>query len=310
MSGYITAPALLGRLAGAVGAAAYIVPRVQSILNPKDNIITALQNFGTAVENQFAPPGQKRAYVGSNPVAVAGNRRLNLDAAERPVVNPEFLRPDYSGAGERARRFQEYKTGRDIPGANTDYSSRLNAVANTPEERAYQGEKARVAQLTEQDPLFKKYRIGELTKAYNAAKGDEREKIGLEIWATTNPDLARNLKPGQLGYQEATSAFQSINPLGRFQAQTGDMQYANNMTQPTAGLGTIDPYSQETLNMPLTGIQVPPTNQIATKEMFASASPIPGAAQTFTNPMQFLTPDDTSQVQKALIKRAFESRLK
>jgi len=229
---------------------------------------------------------------------------------DRSVVNSEFLRPDYSGAGERARRFQEYKTGRDIPGANTDYSSRLNAVANTPEERAYQGEKARVAQLTEQDPLFKKYRIGELTKAYNAAKGDEREKIGLEIWATTNPDLAKKLKPGQLGYQEATSAFQSISPLGSFQTQTGDMQYANNMTQPTTGFGTINPYDQQALNMPLTGIQVPPTNQIGTKEVFASSSPIPGATQSFTNPLQFLTMEDTSEIQKALIKKKFDELIK
>jgi hypothetical protein len=32
-------------------------------------------------------------------------------------------------------------------------------------ERAYQQEKARVTQMTEQDPMFKKYQVAELTKA-------------------------------------------------------------------------------------------------------------------------------------------------
>lgn len=305
MPGYISAPALLGRLGGVVGAAVDIVPRVQSILNPKDNIVTALQNFGTAVENQFAPPGQKRPYVGSNPVAVAGNRRLNLDTAKRsrmPGLTSNYAREELA-AGQAAEQF---RPGAGFPGQQAS----TFASIDTPVERAYQEEKSRVAQLTEQDPLFKKYRIGELTKAYNAAKGDEREKIGLEIWATTNPDLAKKLKPGQLGYQEATSAFQSISPLGRFQTQTGDMQYANNMTQPTTGFGTINPYDQQALNMPLTGIQVPPTNQIGTKEVFASSSPIPGATQSFTNPLQFLTMKDTSEIQKALIKKKFDELIK
>jgi hypothetical protein len=72
-----------------------------------------------------------------------------------------------------------------------------------PAERAYQQEKARVTQMTEQDPMFKKYKVAELTKAYNTASPEEKNKIGLQIWATTNPELAAKLKPGQTGYQEA-----------------------------------------------------------------------------------------------------------
>ena len=74
---------------------------------------------------------------------------------------------------------------------------------SNPEERAYQQEKARVTQMTEQDPMFKKYKVAELTKAYNTASPEEKNKIGLQIWATTNPELAAKLKPGQTGYQEA-----------------------------------------------------------------------------------------------------------
>jgi hypothetical protein len=74
---------------------------------------------------------------------------------------------------------------------------------SNPAERAYQQEKARVTQMTEQDPMFKKYKVAELTKAYNTASPEEKNKIGLQIWATTNPELAAKLKPGQTGYQEA-----------------------------------------------------------------------------------------------------------
>jgi Na+-transporting NADH:ubiquinone oxidoreductase subunit NqrF len=54
--------------------------------------------------------------------------------------------------------------------------------------------------LTEQDPLFKKYQVADLTKAYNTATTpEEKERIGLQIWSTTNPSLASRLRPGQSG---------------------------------------------------------------------------------------------------------------
>jgi hypothetical protein len=223
---------------------------------------------------------------------------------DRPVVNPSFMRPDYSGAGERARRFQEYKTGRDIPGANTDYSERLISSVGSPADRAYEQEKARATQLTEQDPLFKKYRVAELTKAYNTASPEDKEKIGLEIWATTNPQLAQKLKPGQLGYTQATSAVMSQSPLGQFQAQTGDMQYANKMDQVPAAMASFQPQT------PLTGIQVPAVPQFGASEVFAKATPIPGATEMFTDPRKFLNQEELNQTKLALLKKAIESRLK
>jgi hypothetical protein len=71
-------------------------------------------------------------------------------------------------------------------------------------QRNYEAEKSRATQLAAQDQLSKKYQVADLTKAYNtAATPEEKEKIGLQIWATTNPELAAKLKPGQTGYQEA-----------------------------------------------------------------------------------------------------------
>lgn len=76
------------------------------------------------------------------------------------------------------------------------------SVANlAPAERNYELEKMRAAQLAEQDQLSKKYKIAELTRAYNTATDNEtKNRIGMEIWATTNPELAQQLSPEQPGY--------------------------------------------------------------------------------------------------------------
>lgn len=122
---------------------------------------------------------------------------------QRPVVNPEFMRPDYSGAGERARRFQEYKTGRDIPGGNTDYSSRLGG-GSPAAERAYQSEASRVAQLTAQDPELQRYENARLKAVAPGATPQQvqsAEDIGMQIWAQKyGKTLAPKVKPGQSGY--------------------------------------------------------------------------------------------------------------
>jgi hypothetical protein len=302
MPGYISAPALLGRLAGAVGAAADIVPRVQSILNPKDNIVTALQNFGTAVENQFAPPGQKRPYVGSNPVAVAGNRRFNLDTAKRPRM--PGLTSDYAreelAAGQAAEQF---RPGAGFPGQQAS----TFASIDTPIERAEMQERSRIAQLTEQDPLVKKYQVAELTKAYNAASPEDKERIGLQIWATTNPTLAKQVRPGQVGYQ--TSA-----------AMSGSQVFGKDIPGVTQ---TIYQQASEQVGAP-GGVQFPGSAQAGNMNAFgmgANAQQLGVSAPGQTPPSMigenvfkkgFDVPssENLTQTQLALLKRAFEGRLK
>ena len=179
-----------------------------------------------------------------------------------------------------------------------------SSLTDTPIQRAQNQERSRVAQMTEQDPLFKKYRVAELTKAYNTASPEDKEKIGLEIWATTNPQLAQKLKPGQIGYTQATSAVMSQSPLGQFQAQTGDMQYANKMDQVPGAMAGFQPQT------PLTGIPTPAAPQFGASEVFAKSTPIPGATEMFTDPRKFLSQEELSQTQLALLKKAFESRIK
>jgi len=233
-----------------------------------------------------------------------GRGSLAREIQDRPVVNPEFLRPDYSGAGERARRFQEYKTGMDIPGANTDYSDRLATAQNTPLNRSYQQEASRVAQMTEQDPLFKKYQVADLTKAYNTATTpEEKERIGLQIWATTNPSLASRLRPGQTGYQ-TSAAMSGSQVFGKDIpgiTQTFYQQASEQAGVPFPGAAqgaSINAFglgaNAQQLGVSAPG-QIPPT--MIGEDVFKRGINPPSS-------------EDLTQTQLALLKRAFEGRLK
>ena len=62
------------RLLGPVATLADIYYQGSKVFNPKDNIITSIQDLSTSIGNQFAKPGQEGRYVGSNPIAVRANR--------------------------------------------------------------------------------------------------------------------------------------------------------------------------------------------------------------------------------------------
>lgn len=210
-------------------------------------------------------------------------------------------------------------TGRYIPGKDqkvwdTDrtpapnLTSSFNPMTASAPDRTYEVEKQRVAQLAAQDQLTKKYQVADLTKAYNAAKTpEEKEKLGLQIWATTNPQLAQKLKPGQLGYTEATSAFMSSSPLGSYVKSVGDMQFADKVSFP--GEPVAGAFNLET---PISGITLPENlKQIGVAEKFGSFEPgIAEAIQMgYSNPLQLFKPNLT-QTQQALLRQAFEKGLK
>jgi hypothetical protein len=94
------------------------------------------------------------------------------------------------------------------PGFNTqNLFGRPSTAPASAGDRAYESEKNRIAQQTAQNPLFQKYQVADLTKQYNTATTPaEKQRIGLEIWAQTNPLLAAKLKSGQVGYTESRSA--------------------------------------------------------------------------------------------------------
>lgn len=171
-------------------------------------------------------------------------------------------------------------------------------------ERAYQQEKSRVAQLSAQDELSKKYRVADLTKAYNtAATPEEKEKIGLEIWATTNPRLAQKLQPGQLGYEQVQSVAAAQSPFGGIMKAAGDMQFADKISfgaVPATDFGIG-------LKTPLTGIEIPSVPQVGVEEAFKEK--VPGSF-SFTEAAKMFEPEALSQTQQAILKRLFEQGIK
>lgn len=300
----------VGRFAGPLGEAAAIIPVAQSVFNPKDNIITATQNLVTSVQNQFKPPGERSLYVGSDPFVQ--RRNAEIEAAKRPSGFTTYGTVIQPGVGEF-----DIATGRPTttpstaplvipPPDTTRFAADTTRFAAS--ERNYEAEKERARQLAEQDQLAKKYQVADLTKAYNTAKTpEEKEKLGLQIWATTNPQLAQKLKPGQLGYTEAVSAFQSSSPLGTFTKSAGDMAFANKISFPSEPVaGAFN------LQTPISGIELPENlKQVGVAETFAGMSPQTTQAMqsVFTEPLKFFKPDLT-QTQQALLKQAFEKGLK
>jgi hypothetical protein len=159
----------------------------------------------------------------------------------RPIVNPEFMRPDYSGAGERSRRFQEYQTGRNIPGANTDYSSRLGG--GSAADRAYQTEKSRVAQLTAQDPELQRYEAARLKAVAPGATPETvqaAEDIGMQIWQQKYGNTPMGQPGGAVG---------RFNPLmqSTFGYQSGSAP-DQQMGAPTLGPSPLVPQVDQSLN--------------------------------------------------------------
>jgi hypothetical protein len=178
----------------------------------------AQPNNPLAYAAQFFDP--RRLLEGKPPTSSIPTLRGGMVGGREALIAPGGWNKDTAGLGEitvGGQRFFPAQAGKDLvyqraPGQiGGQYGSirvpdQLASSVETPsnpEERAYQQEKARVTQMTEQDPMFKKYKVAELTKAYNTASPEEKNKIGLQIWATTNPELAAKLKPGQTGYQEA-----------------------------------------------------------------------------------------------------------
>jgi hypothetical protein len=204
-----TAGVTLANLASRAAALPALVVAGKEVFNPKDNIITALQNLGTSVENQFAVPGQERRYVGSDPMAVARNRALDARAGLRTGLRD--FGPGYRESELRAGAAAEaFRPGAGFPGQQ---------VGSPAAERDYQQKVSRVAQLTAQDPELQRYEYAR-KQAKLAGPGSAAEQsaedMGMQMWAKANPKLAAKVKPGQSGYdviQRTLGAGQMGSPL-------------------------------------------------------------------------------------------------
>jgi hypothetical protein len=296
----------------------------QAVLNElrKGNVITGAQPANPVIGGLQALFGG----AGKGAIPPLGAARLK---GEEVLINRGGWDPRRAGSGPinvGGQTFYPAQSGQDLvykraPGlVGGQYGSLFSSASgeNLPppegggkkdiENRDYENKKRLAAQLAAQDQLTKKYRVADLTKAYNTAKGEEKERLGLEIWATTNPQLAAKLKPGQLGYSEAVSTFQSQSPLGAFAKAAGDMQFANKLGEATfaPGASAVNAFEVTT---PLTGVSFTPPSQVGISEAFNAATAFPEGIEAFTDPLKFLKPDLT-QTQQALLKQAFNQALK
>jgi hypothetical protein len=284
----------------------------------------AQPNNPLAYAAQFFDP---RRFFDSKPSSIPTLKGGMVNGREA-LVAPGGWNQGTAGLGEitvGGQRFFPAQSGKDLvyqraPGqiggqygsirVPNQLASSSEEIASTLADRAYQQEKARVAQMTEQDPMFKKYQVAELSKQYNAAKGDERERIGMQIWAQTNPELAAKLRPGATGYSDVATAFQKLSPVGNF---AGSMA-PSNFTMPAVDSNTMPTIEQAF------GASAP---QFNIPGMDTSAMPTAVAPGAFSQPLstditKYLTDpvkayaptEKVDQTKLALLRQAYNQRFK
>jgi hypothetical protein len=158
-------------------------------------------------------------------------------------------------------------------------------------ERAYQTEKARVAQMAAQNPELQRY---EAARKIAAAKGatpeqvQSAEDIGMQMWAKANPQLAANVKPGQSGYD----AIQGVLNAGAM-GVPADLPFTPGALLGTNAMQTIPSYEGQSDLQPV-GTPLPrtqfgtPENQVQAQmfNRFMSGPPQPPISAPPVNPAQ------------------------
>ena len=287
-----------GRLLGPVGVGLDIYETGRQVFNPQDNIITRTQRLGAGINNliQGRPYLSGSAISQANPGQYYGPAYASAEAMGLPSrqglrdYGPRYKEKEL-GAGAAA---EAYRPGAGSPGQQS------------AADRDYESQKRRAEQLAQQDELSKKYRVADLTKAYNtAATPEEKEKIGLEIWATTNPQLAQKLKPGQLGYEQVQSIQTAQSPLGGTLQAAKNIELADKISfdaVPSTGFGIG---FGANLNTQIPGVQVPANLQ----ENIAGAFTSPVNVPSFDQAAKLFDPAKISEVDRATLIRLFNEGL-
>ena len=296
---------------------------VLDLLRSGGTIKGAQPNNPLAYAAQFFDP--RRLLAGKPPTSSIPNLRGGMVGGREALIAPGGWNKDTAGLGEitvGGQRFFPAQAGKDLvyqraPGqiggqygsirVPNQLASSSEEVASTPAERSYQQEKARVTQMTEQDPMFKKYQVAELTKAYNTASPEEKNKIGLQIWAATNPDLAKKVPPGQVGYQTSASMFGS-QAFGTDIPGVTETIYSQAGKQEGVPGGVQFPGSEQATKMNAFSMGAD-AQQLGVTPPGTAPFPMIGE-NVFKRGFEVPSSEDLSQTQLALLKRAFESRIK
>ena len=241
----------IGPAAGGVAAAAMTSPSFTT------GIQNALNQVGPAIDRTVSNivPDNLENWAGRTAREMEKGGLLGM--VEGAVTAPFVAVQTYgqkggyntpSPGGSALNGIQTGKYGRTDwnPSANPSIQQGSQQAAD----RAYQSQVSSIAQQTVQNPLFQKYQVADLTKQYNtAANPAEKQRIGLEIWAQTNPLLAAKLKSGQVGYTESRSAPGMSNagglPIGGLPMPTTQFNAATDVSTP----GTME----QTFGTPVPG---------------------------------------------------------
>jgi hypothetical protein len=284
-------------------------------------------------------PGQVGSLFGKLPlrnlVGIAGEAALLPSAAKNAVnaavglyetgeglIRGGFNKQNIKSTLERSNTpgyqslppaLNAIQTGKYGP---TDWNPSANPVAQPPTvdpasqarnqdaaNRSYEIEKRRIAQQTAQNPLFQKYEVADLTKQYNSAKNPaEKQRLGLEIWAQTNPLLAARLSSGQVGYAESRTAPGMSNsggaPIGGLPMPTTRFDAAAAMATP----GTME----QTFGTPVPGVGMVSTTPMV-YNLGTPEGPVTDGMVEASYSQQLLSSPDFAKVAKdsAFLRRAY-----
>jgi len=255
----------LGQIGGLVRKLPSAAEAVGNFFLP--GVSTLAQKYGNKKTFQNIPVGkitEGAANVGGIGASVAGGLTSEMGVGIPLVVGGMALSGAAHGLGNEVQyRWNQLmgQGGSQSPNGiqtgkygSTDWNPSANPSAQRGSQqaadRAYQSQVSSIAQQTVQNPLFQKYQVADLTKQYNtAANPAEKQRIGLEIWAQTNPLLAAKLKSGQVGYTESRSAPGMSNagglPIGGLPMPTTQFNAAADVSTP----GTME----QTFGTPVPG---------------------------------------------------------
>ena len=135
--------------------------------------------------------GWDSRVAGSGPINVGGQTWYPAQSGQDLVYKraPGNVGGQYGSIFSADQTAAPAEPGSQPPAPNPP--SAQPPVKLSPEEQAYNAERSRIAQLTAQNPEFQN--VGQL-------RNDLRDK-GMEIWAAKYGNLAKQVKPGQSGYE-------------------------------------------------------------------------------------------------------------
>lgn len=214
----------VAKTAGSMGASAL----VYEALRNSPRAIDFLGNFLESGNQIRGRSGAKRA---------ANKERQTIASLPADYKETELA------AGAAAEAF---RPGAGFPGQQQTLVAPISQVL--PQDRAYAKERARVEAMVQSNPDMQKQDIA-------AARAKVRDQ-GLAEWAKANPELAKQVRPGQVGYEIARDI---AYPMPTSPVDSSTPQIYNPQLQFDPGLGRTVSNTDVKPSVVDTSTQLPPS---------------------------------------------------